>query len=152
MLRSVLLNSFLTCAQVVWIAKVLKLPTKVVPASDGSVTLHGMQLAFYQTRKNKAKGAARMPIFGNMIRCETLESTKTKKQYCDLKLKSLGSDMILRAFDPSTYLVRTSRAEGANNKQLTRLMQEHVKEATEFFVSRSRYMAWLSTESGGGEE
>ena len=89
MLRSFLLNSILTCAQVVWIAKVLKLPTKVVPASDGSVTLHGMQVAFYRTRKAKAKGAARMPIFGNMVRCEMLEFTKTKKRYCDLKLKSL---------------------------------------------------------------
>ena len=131
--------SVLTCApaQAVWIAKVEQAPEKLWSNPDGSVQLENVEVSFYETRTDRSKGASRQAIFGRMVRTERPESSKTKKIYWLDKL-TLSSEHILRVFDPSTYLVKVNARTA-----VTKLMEEHVKEITQFYASKNRYIKWL---------
>ena len=127
--------------QSVWIAKVLEEPEEVQQNEGARVTILRMKLGYYVTKVAKSS-KIKMPILGTMHKCEIQGSKKGgSKRYLEGEMLELDSRSVLRAFEPNTYLVR-----GATNGTSSRLLQEHVKEAMEFAVTKERYITWLGEE------
>ena len=118
------------------------MPTNVIAKEDGTVSVEGMKLGYYDTRvaktsKNKQK------IFGTMVRWEETGSSKGKKIYMEQVMDEISSKLLFKVFEPDTYLARTAGVRG--NGTVNKLMQEHVTEAVEFAVAGERYIDWLRT-------
>jgi len=103
-----------------------------------------MKLGYYGTRVAKSS-KSKTKILGTMQKIELRGSAKGAgkkgKKYLEEVMLELDSGSVLRAFEPNTYLVRGA-ASGSSN----RLLQEHVKEAMEFAVTKERYITWLGKE------
>ena len=124
------------CLQYIWIAKVESLPENVVPVSDGTVNIRGLDVSFYQVRVAK-NAKCKVKLLSTMVRCEAPESEKGKKVYLRESI-DVNSEHLLRIFDSKLYLTRIGGVSA-----VSKLLPEHVKECVEFWVTKKRYISWL---------
>ena len=107
--------------------------------SDGSVSVFGLKLGYYLTRRVAKGSKVKQRIFGKLIRAEAIGSKSKAKKYLEDKMPELSTSLVLKVFHKSTYL-HSSRSTGA---VLNNLMQDHVQECADFAVCQNRYLAWL---------
>ena len=113
---------------------------KITVDAEGDVFLENMQLEYFMTKVNQAKGANRQKLFGHLRQAEEKGSTAKKRKYFTVVFEFLPSGNILASFSASTYITHSSKKVGAAQSTLH---TEHVEQAARFAAVSTRWLSWV---------